>query len=244
MANQKRPPRATISPTLPTPLRSRQRSTPSLSTKLDLDSAFFWLLLTFLITTFTFLSFRDKHIPLNTTQTAEYERRSQFLSNSTVYIVEVGRPEQLLFDLSPENWARVSPDVDYVAFVWDDLPIFLTDEWVAATEQAMPKTYGTETQRLQMALFTCGCVLPNRYFSTVKERLAGFECVLLPGWVFAKHDVHWLDVEGGDGCKRRDSVLNAKLARRFGKELKAISETVGRVNQEVETTAVSVPDKR
>lgn len=230
----KRPPRSSFT--------VRHRTQP-LSAKLDLDSAFFWLLFTFLLTAFTFFSLRDRHLSLDTSQIAEYDRRAQMLSNSTVYIVEVGRPETLLSALSPADWTRVSTDIDYVAFVWDDLPLFLTDEWVSAAEAALTQN---SAQRLQIALFPCGCVLPNRYFQLVRERLHGFECLLLPGWVLHEQDVHWLDLgtKITDTCKRRDSVLGKKLVKEFSGQLKEIRQVVEGLTKEAEANQVLVPGEK
>eukprot|EP00178_Gracilaria_changii_P015842 TRINITY_DN444_c5_g1_i1.p2 TRINITY_DN444_c5_g1~~TRINITY_DN444_c5_g1_i1.p2 ORF type:complete len:279 (+),score=43.22 TRINITY_DN444_c5_g1_i1:1516-2352(+) len=240
--NTKRPPRPSSSPSpAAAPPASRRRSPhgersgthSALATKLDLDSAFFWLLLAFLLTAFTFLSLRDTHLSLNTAQLAEYERRSQFLSNSTVYIVEVGRPEALLNVLSAQDWKRISVDVDLVAFVWDDLPVFLTDGWIQAAESVL-KHDSQWNKNISMVSFQCGCVIPAAYFTLVDERLAGFECVLLAGWVLDSSHVHWLDVQEGDACKRREGVLNSRLARRYRAELAHIHDVVNEHNQRVE----------
>lgn len=186
--------------------------------RLDLDSAFFWLLLVFLATALVFLSAPGRtNVALNPRQIAEYSRRTQGLSNSTVYIVEVARPEGLLSTLTREEWARVSSRIDYVAFVFDDLPLFLTDEWVARAEEAF------HGGALDIALFPCGCVMPNAYFMAVPHRLNGLECVLLPGWVLPHASVHWLDA-GAPACKRRDAVLAARGAKRYSTELKEIRD--------------------
>ncbi|KAI0563355.1 hypothetical protein FGB62_41g05 [Gracilaria domingensis] len=235
----KRPPRPNSSPSPAAPARRRSPhpAHSPLATKLDLDSAFFWLLLAFLLTAFTFLSLRDTHLSLNTAQLAEYERRSQFLSNSTVYIVEVGRPEALLNVLSKHDWQRISAGIDLVAFVWDDLPVFLTDGWVHAAERILKPS--VLNANISMALFQCGCVLPASYFTLVEHRLAGFECVLLPGWVLDSSHVHWLDVDEGDACKRRDAVLKSRLARRYRAELSDIHRVVTDHNRAVENEAAN-----
>ncbi|CAN8075420.1 unnamed protein product [Agarophyton chilense] len=234
----KRPPRqnSSSSPAPTTRRRSPNGAPNPLATKLDLDSAFFWLLLAFLLTAFTFLSLRDTHLSLNTAQLAEYERRSQFLSNSTVYIVEVGRPEALLNVLPKEDWKRISADIDLVAFVWDDLPVFLTDGWVQAAERVLKPS--TPVSNISLVLFQCGCVLPASYFSLVSNRLAGFECVLLPGWVLDSSHVHWLDVQEGDACKRREAVLSSRLARRYRSELSDIHRVVTEHNNRVENVGL------
>lgn len=223
-----------------------QRNRISALNKLDLDTAFFWLLLVFLLTVFAFLSLRDPHIQLNPHQVAEYERRSQFLSNSTVYIVEVNRPEGLLQKLSAKDWARISSDIDFVAFVFDDLPLFLTDDWVAAAERALLDRSLPSASRVAagigIALFPCGCVLPNAYFTRVDHRLGGYECLLLPGWVLPHEDVHWLDVRdetAPESCRRRDGVLAARLTARYRKELKEIHAVLDTARQEADEGKVS-----
>lgn len=215
-------------PTVAGRRRAHSGSTP-LSTKLDLDSAFFWLLVAFLLTAFAFVSFRDRHLSLNNAQLAEYQRRSQFLSNSTVYIVEVGLPETLLHALSRSDWKRISDDIDLVAFVWDDLPVFLTDAWVRAAEAVLSNPRNPTA--ISLALFDCGCVIPARYFTLVEQRLAGYECLLLPGWVLDSKRVHWLHVSDSDSCKRRNAVLGSKLAKRYRRELSEIRRVVTAYNQ-------------
>lgn len=223
------------------------RSRSSALSKLDLDSAFFWLLLAFLLTVFTFMSLRERHIQLNPNQVAEYERRSQFLSNSTVYIVEVGRPEGLLLKLSSADWAKISTDIDFVAFVFDDLPLFLTDDWVAAAERALLDRSRPHAARVAagvgVALFPCGCVLPNAYFTRVPVRLDGYECVLLPGWVLPHDDFHWLDVRDSaapGNCRRRDGVLASRLTARYRKELKEIHALLDAARREADANELTV----
>lgn len=224
--------------------RSPARSRSALN-KLDLDSAFFWLLLVFLLTVFTFLSLRDRHVQLNPNQVAEYERRSQFLSNSTVYIIEVSRPEGLLTKLSANDWTKISADIDFVAFVFDDLPLFLTDDWVAAAERVLLDRAQPHAARVSagvgVALFPCGCVIPNEYFRQVDTRLGGYECLLLPGWVLPHEDVHWLDVRESaapETCKRRQNVLAARMTARYRKELKEIHEAVDALRQDADANVV------
>lgn len=201
-----------------------------MSGKLDLDSAFFWLLLAFLITTFTFLSLRDHH-SLDPAQLAEYERRTQSLSNSTVYIVEATRPETLLSRLKAVEWQRIGRDIDLVAIVFDDLPLFLTDDWISTAERTMDRT------RLQIGLFRCGCILPSRYFELTDVRMDGYECVLLPGFVLDDVDVKWMDITEGQDCRGRDAVLNARgTSRRWRNELAEVKRTLSELQIEQNAT--------
>lgn len=211
------------------------RSRSATLAKLDLDSAFFWLLLVFLITVFTFLSLRERHVELDPRQVAEYERRTQLLANSTIYIVEVGKPEGLLSTLSPTDWARISSEIDYVSFIFDD-PLSLTDEWVAAAETALGQHAKRVRCGIGMALFPCGCLVPNAYFGRVAQRLGGFECILLPGWVLAHEDVHWLQAaeKTSDSCKRREAMLAARMTARYRNELAAIHSTLETLKWELE----------
>ena len=141
----------------------------------------------------------------------------------------MGRPESLLSKLSPSDWKAISVDIDYVAYVWDDLPLFLSDEWVTKVEDVLNRN------RVQIAMFSCGCVLPNEYFEVVKHRLGGFECLLLPGWVFKSDDIHWLQVEEGrQNCMRRDNVVKVKLVKKFKAELDDIERTISKFNQALE----------
>ncbi len=202
------------------------------------------------MTVLAFFSLRPKHIALNAAQIAEYERRTQFLSNSTVYIIEVGRPENLLSKISPANWQQVSSGIDFVAFVFDDLQLFLTENWVDLAEAALrdpAKPHFNRAMRgVGIALFPCGCVIPNEYFVRVKERLGGLECTLLPGWVLDNEDVHWLDVSDPSTkrCKRRSQFLESRVARTHAASLQAIRKSVAEIAAQVaNATAVSVDAK-
>ena len=208
---------------------------------LDLDAAFFWLIVAFLLTVVTFFSLRPRNVQLTGKQVAEYERRTQLLANSTVYIVEAGRPEGLLSVFKPDVWARVSAGIDYVAFVYDDLPLFLTESWMEAAETVLQTPRAA--RGLGIALFSCGCVLPNAYFARVSHRLGGAECALLPGWVLTAKDVHWLDVNDPSitRCRRRTEMLDARGARANAKALQSIRNTVSTIEEEiVNATAVRI----
>lgn len=205
--------------------RHRALRKPSLTNRLDLDAAFFWLLLMFLITTFTFLSLRDHH-SLNPAQLAEYERHTQNLSNSTVYIVEATRPETLLFKLKAKEWQHIGRDIDLVAIVFDDLPLFLTDEWISIAERTMDR------DRFQIGIFRCGCILPSRYFETTDARMDGYECVLLPGFVLEDKDVKWMDINEGRKCRGRDAVLNTRgTLHRWKEELSEVKRVLTENNR-------------
>lgn len=214
---------------------------------LDLDAAFFWLIVAFLLTVVAFFSLRSRHVQLDAKQVAEYERRTQFLSNSTVYIVEVGQPEGLLSRIPATQWASVSIGIDFVAFVYDDLPLFLTEAWVELAEHALREQDAPHFERAQhgvgIALFPCGCIIPNEYFVRVPERLGGAECVLLPGFVLPHRDVHWLDIAepSVSRCRRRAEVLEKRGARIHAVELQSIRKTIVGINAQIaNATAVKM----
>lgn len=209
--------------------------------RLDLDAAFFWLLLAALVTVVIFLNLRSAHVELNASQIAEYERRTQALANSTVYIVEVHRPEGLLSRLPPADWARVAAAVDYVAYVYDDLPAFLADEWVSRAERALrgPRVRAG----LGILMLPCGCVLPNAYFTAVPTRLGGMECLLLPGWVLPRADVHWIPEiarDAGAPCKRQRRISASRVVAEYAAELGAIRRAVEKVRAELPGNADEV----
>lgn len=223
--------------------------------RLDLDAAFFWLLLAALVTVLFFLNLRGSNVELNPSQVAEYERRTQALSNSTVYIVEVHRPEGLLSRLSPEDWGRVSAGVDYVAYVYDDLPVFLADEWVLRAERVLKDPAQPHAGRVRAGLgilmFPCGCMLPNAYFRAVPTRLGGMECLLLPGWVLPHGDVHWIpeiDRDEAASCKRQRRVSASRVVAEYAAELGAIRRAVEKVraelpgNKNIHPVSVGAPD--
>jgi hypothetical protein len=205
---------------------------------LDLDAGFFWLLLVFLVLLVCFLNLRSKHVELSPHQVAEYERRTQVLSNSTVYIAEVHRPEGLLSTLSRDDWQRVSQNIDFVAFVYDDLPVFLKDDWVARIEQALVNPtlphVGRFRAGLGIMLFPCGCILQNAYFRAVEPRLRGMECNLLPGWVLPQNDVHWIDGldpedSGMPPCKRQKRISASQVVSDFASDLASIQHTLEKI---------------
>jgi hypothetical protein len=208
--------------------------------RLDLDAAFFWLLLVACVTIMFFLNLRGGNVELNPSQVAEYERRTQVLSNSTVYIVEVHRPEGLLSKLAPADWARVSTAIDYVAYVYDDLPAFLADEWVARVERVLRDPSAAHAPRVRaglgILLLPCGCVLPNAYFRAVAPRLGGMECLLLPGWVLPHGDVHWIpeiSVDEEASCKRQKRIAASRVVAEYATELATIRRALERVRADL-----------
>jgi hypothetical protein len=214
-------------------------------TRLDLDAAFFWLLLVFLVTVVSFLNLRGSHVELNPSQIAEYERRTQMLANSTVYIVEVHRPEGLLSKLKPDDWDRVSKAVDFVAFVFDDLAVFLADDWISRAEgilrdHSLPHGARVEAG-LGILMFQCGCIIPNAYFRKVATRLGGMECILLPGWVLPHQDIHWMPEMDGEPkmqCKRQRRMTASRVVREYATDLAVIRRSVEKIRADLPVTAV------
>jgi hypothetical protein len=222
---------------------------PWVSKSLDLDASFFWLLLVFLVLLVLFLNLRSSHVELSPSQVAEYERRTQVLSNSTVYIVEVHRPEGLLTKLSLDNWIRVSANIDLVAFVYDDLPVFLRDDWIARAEQQLLDPALPHAQRFRagvgIMLFPCGCILPNSYFQAIGPRLRGMECNLLPGWVLSHEDVHWMSgVDATDSgmkpCKRQKRISGSQVVADFAVELATIQQSVQKLRNNLATAPAAM----
>lgn len=213
---------------------------PAALTRLDLDAAFFWLLLVFLVTVVSFLNLRGSHVALSPSQIAEYEHRTQALANSTVYIVEVHKPEGLLSKVSLDDWTRISQNIDYVAFVFDDMPAFLADDWVARAERVLSNPSLPHADRVRaglgIMLFPCGCLLPNSYFRAVGTRLGGMECILLPGWVLPQEDVHWipdLDSDMNAPCKRQKRILASRVVSEFRAELASIRRSAEKIRSSV-----------
>ena len=120
---------------------------------------------------------------------AGYERRTQLFCNSTIYIVQACRPEGLLSVFKLDVPGQLSIGIDYAAFVYDDLSLFLTESWMEAAYTILQTP--RPARGLWIALFPCGCVLLNAYFTHVSYRLDGSECALLPGWVLTVKDVCW-----------------------------------------------------
>eukprot|EP00172_Hildenbrandia_rubra_P000785 Plantae.Rhodophyta-Hildenbrandia_rubra.ctg1443.p1 GENE.Plantae.Rhodophyta-Hildenbrandia_rubra.ctg1443~~Plantae.Rhodophyta-Hildenbrandia_rubra.ctg1443.p1 ORF type:complete len:286 (-),score=60.26 Plantae.Rhodophyta-Hildenbrandia_rubra.ctg1443:1369-2226(-) len=205
-------------PSLPFPPTTTKHS---LLPRFQNDAPFFWLLVALLATFIIFFSLlRGHHISLNSEQVAEFEKRYQVLSNSSVYIVEVKRAEKLLSKFSVGMWNVISKDVEFVAFVYDDLPLFLVDEWVMKAEGILKGSRRKESEMgVGIVLFGCGCVVPNRLFRMVEWRLDGLECLLLPGFVLDKEDVHWIDSEVGGRCKRRKEVLRSGGLHKYAQVL-------------------------
>lgn len=221
-------------------------SAPAALSRLDLDAAFFWLLLVFLVTVVSFLNLRGSHVALSPTQIAEYEHRTQVLSNSTVYIVEVHKPEGLLSKLGVDDWTRISQKIDYIAFVFDDMPAFLVDDWVARAERVLSNPALPHAERVRsglgIMLFPCGCMLPNSYFRTVSTRLGGMECILLPGWVLPQEDVHWipdLDADMRAPCKRQKRIAASRVVSEFGAELAVIRRTTEQIRSSLSRISTS-----
>jgi len=209
------PPPASALSGAPSASSSRTSALARVFDKRGVDVPFLALLTVFLVTASIFLVGRalsSGRPHLTPAQRAEYEHRSLALANSTVYMVEYGLPEGLISSLPAASWDAVSAHIDYVAIVYDDLYHFLYDDWMASVEAAFRDGPGPP---LGVALFPCGCVIPNAHFRAVGQRFAGDECVLLPGLVYPPERVHWLGgVFYSGGCRRRTAALNGSLAGR------------------------------
>ncbi|GAB0492127.1 hypothetical protein MMPV_003386 [Pyropia vietnamensis] len=206
------PPPAAATSGTPSGSSSRTSVLARVFDKRGVDVPFLALLTVFLVTASIFLVGRalsSGRPHLTPAQRAEYEHRSLALANSTVYMVEYGLPEGLISSLPAASWDAVSAHIDYVAVVYDDLYHFLYDDWMASVEAAFRDG---PSPRLGVALFPCGCVIPNAHFRAVAQRFAGDECVLLPGLVYPSERVHWLGgVFYSGGCRRRTAALNSSL---------------------------------
>lgn len=130
---------------------------------------------------------------------------------------------------------KISGEIDYVAYVFDDLPLFLTDGWVRRAEESFAEGMERVRKGLGVAVFECGCLIPNEYFKRVDVRLKGLECMMLPGWVLGKDDVYWIGGDWGrSACKGREEMLDERIGGKFDKEVGVIYEEVERIRREIE----------
>lgn len=121
-----------------------------------------------------------------------------------------------------------------MAYVFDELPLFLTDGWVRRAEESFQDGMERVRKGLGVGVFECGCLIPNEYFKRVEVRLKGLECLVLPGWVLGKEDVYWIGGDWGrSACKGRDEILDERIGGKFDNEVGVIHEEVERIRKEI-----------
>ena len=139
-----------------------------------------------------------------------------------------------------EDWSTISKDIDFIAFVYDDVPLFLVDDWVLQAEKVLKGHRLAYAQKgIGLVLFPCGCVIPNKLFQMVDHRLGGMECLLMPGFVLDKEDVHWIDSYAGGHCKRRKEVLQSGVLRKYGHQLMSLRKSILEWKREINDTTIS-----
>lgn len=185
------------------------------------DVPFLILLAVLMVTAVFFVGIRHKGVELSIEQMAELERRVNVFANSTVYVYEVQKPENLLSTFAPEDWAQVAKDVDYVAFVYDDIYEFMTEQWISTAQKSLDQS---PIPGFGIALFDCGCIVPSVYFENVAIRFNGAECILLPGFIFEKEFVFWVESKLDIPCKRRSQVLGTKYIETHSQDLETVQE--------------------
>ncbi len=160
---------------------------------------------TFLTTAVYFVAIRKHNVDLSFDQLSNFERQKQAIGNHTAYFSEQLASADLLTTLSREDWTKISSKIDLVAFVFEDMYLYTTSkEWVREVSRAFARF---EPPGFGIALFPCGCVVPNSLFTWSENRFRGFECAMLPGFVFPKEHVYWVNDTVSEGqCKGRESM--------------------------------------
>lgn len=160
---------------------------------------------TFLTTAVYFVAIRRHNVDLSFDQLSHFERQKQAIGNNTVYFSEQPASVDLLTTLSREDWTKISRKIDLVAFVFDDMYLYtMSKVWVREVSRAFARF---EPVGFGIALFPCGCVVPNSIFTWSNVRFRGLECAMLPGFVFPKEHVYWVnDTVSAAQCRGRKSM--------------------------------------
>lgn len=154
-----------------------------------------------------YVAIRTHSVELSFDQLSAFERQVSNLGNSSLYLIEPPRRDEVMDSLSTEDWAKVSASIDLVAFIYDDPVSFVNTAWLAKVNHAfksMPFSgYG-------IVLFPCGCVIPNTVFVNTQVRFNGAECTMLPGFVIQNDFVAFIDTDSAKNpCRNRDIVLRS-----------------------------------
>jgi len=156
-----------------------------------------------------YVAIRSHTIELSFDQLSAFERQVQTIGNNSVYVVEPPKRDEILSSLPREDWAKLSSRIEYVAFVYDEMySVIGSGTWIAEVSTLLskmqPPGYG-------VVLFSCGCVVPNIVFTKTHIRFDGNECTMLPGFVFGKESVRFMDVKLPTlRCRNRDRVLSSR----------------------------------
>ena len=168
------------------------------------------LLLTFIVflvlIPIYFFAIRSHDVELSFNQLSAFERQIQTIGNYTIYIVDpLKNEDEILSTFSRKQWSKVSTQIDYIAFIYDEIDAVIGPSWVSGAitqfKNHYPNGYG-------MMLFSCGCIIPNLIFTEMDVRFNGFECSLLPAFVIPKNFISFVNTTlPTHRCSKRDAVL-------------------------------------
>lgn len=163
---------------------------------------------TCLTTVVYFVAIRRHNVDLSFDQLSKFERQKQEIGDYAAYFSEQPAAADLLTTLSREDWAKISRKIDLVAFVFDDMYMYSSNAaWTTEVAGVFGKNSTFDPPGFGMALFPCGCVIPNTVFTWSANRFHGLECAMLPGFVFPKEHVYWVnDTASASVCKGRKSM--------------------------------------
>lgn len=162
-------------------------------------------LITLLTTTAVYyVAMRRHNVELSFDQLSTFERQTRVVANRTLYVSEQHRVDaahaDLAVALARDDWAKVSAKIELVAYVFDDTSAFVGNpDWSNSVAHAFA---AFDPPGLGIALFPCGCVVPNLFLRRSAARFGGLECAMLPGFVFPSQHVVWIDdAPGAHPCR-------------------------------------------
>eukprot|EP00188_Purpureofilum_apyrenoidigerum_P000238 Plantae.Rhodophyta-Purpureofilum_apyrenoidigerum.ctg10962.p1 GENE.Plantae.Rhodophyta-Purpureofilum_apyrenoidigerum.ctg10962~~Plantae.Rhodophyta-Purpureofilum_apyrenoidigerum.ctg10962.p1 ORF type:complete len:272 (+),score=45.29 Plantae.Rhodophyta-Purpureofilum_apyrenoidigerum.ctg10962:154-969(+) len=185
------------------------------------DVPFLILLTVIIVTGIFFVGIRKKGVELSIDQMAEYQRRVKSFSNTTIYVSEFDKTEGILNNLAALDWAEVAKDVAFVAFTYEDFGEQISETWLHKMLEVLNES---PVPGFGIILFQCGCIVPNSYFEFFDVRFDRAECLLLPGFIFPKEFVFWVNAKIAGGCAGRDAYLKQKLLVEHRDDIEATRE--------------------
>uniref|UniRef100_A0A7S3A224 Uncharacterized protein n=1 Tax=Rhodosorus marinus TaxID=101924 RepID=A0A7S3A224_9RHOD len=194
------------------------------------DNRLLLIIVVLVVTAVFFSGIRNTGVELTIEQLAELERRVSVFHNTSIYAYDVNKSEGLLSMFTPAEWAETAKDVDYVAFVYDDVFEAMNQRWIGHVHRALAKSI---FPGFGIALFSCGCIVPSIYFEYASPRFDGAECMALPAFVFDSDFIFWIKEPLGVPCHKREGLLETSVLEHYEAELETAKENFAELLDEL-----------
>ncbi|CAN8071490.1 unnamed protein product [Agarophyton chilense] len=187
--------------------RSRKNLSTSWSKAIGSAAPFLGVIALLCVTGIYYNAIRSHNVELSFDQLSAFERQLTTIGNRSIYFRDALRADDMLNTLQRHEWAKVASNVDFVAFVYDEMYRLMSEAWLQQVDKVLKES---KVEGYGIVLFSCGCIIPNLIFMETEMRFDGYECMMLPGFVMSHDFVHFRDIPvRRKRCRKRDAVMKA-----------------------------------